>query len=658
MFDNWAMTRMALLVLMLSGLAWAAGLMPAPAKLTEGQGRLAIDRAFTAGAGGCADPRVASAAARLVARIAAKTGIPIPEPRGATTGRPVLSIRCNSAGDEDESYTLVTTAAGATLTAAQSIGALRGMETFLQLVAADGDGFAVPAVRIEDRPRFPWRGLLIDSARHFLPIEVIKRNLDGMASVKFNVLHWHLSDDQGFRVESKVFPRLQQLGSDGLYYSQDQIREVIAWARDRGIRVVPEFEMPGHATAILAAYPELAAAPGPYQIERAWGIFDPIMDPTNEALYTFLDGFLGEMSGLFPDPYLHIGGDEVNGKQWTASPRIQEFIRQHGWKTNHDLQAYFNQRVQKILTRHGKRMMGWDEIFHPSLPKDIVIQSWRGQDSLAETSRQGYQGILSFGYYLDHMQTAAFHYAVDPLAGKAASLTAGEQARILGGEACMWAEYVTAETVDSRIWPRAAAIAERLWSPQSVTDVASMYQRMEAVSRDLEWMGLKHRANYLPMLERMTGGYPVEPLKTLVDTLEPVKLYARSQARPYTSATPLNRVVDAARPESTVARECLASPALARRWLARLRDQYAELRPALRSSFLLKEIEPVSADAAALGQAGLEAIGYVERKQRPPQTWIQQANALLERASKPRAEVVIAILPVVRQLIESASRLP
>ena len=175
-------------------------------------------------------------------------------------------------------------------------------------------------MHIEDRPRFPWRGLMLDVSRHWMPVEVVERNLDAMAAVKLNVFHWHLSDDQGFRVESRRYPRLQQLGSDGHYYTQDEIRRVVAYALDRGIRVVPEFDIPGHTTSWFPGYPELAGAPGPYAIGRHFGVFDPVMDPSREETYAFLDGFLGEMAALFPDPYFHIGGDEVNGKQWSQSP--------------------------------------------------------------------------------------------------------------------------------------------------------------------------------------------------------------------------------------------------------------------------------------------------------------------------------------------------
>src|SRR5437763_5773648 len=406
---------------------------------------------------------------------------------------------------EDEAYTLKVDSARAELHARTTLGAMRGLQTILQLVEITPQGFAIPALTIEDKPRFAWRGLMIDSGRHFMPLDVIKRNLDAMAAVKLNVFHWHLSENQGFRVESKKFPKLQQLGSDGLYDTQAEIRNFIAYARDRGIRVVPEFDMPGHSTAWFVGYPELASGPGPYSIERKWGVFDPAMDPTKDSTYKFLDTFIGEMAALFPDQFFHIGGDEVNGKQWDANPKIQDFMRAHGLKSNPDLQGYFVERVQKLVAKYGKTMEGWDEILRPDLPKSIVIQSWRGQQSLADAVHQGNRGLLSSGYYLDLMGSAASHYAVDPFADGAANLSDEEKQRILGGEACMWAEYVSPENIDSRIWPRAAAIAERLWSPQNATDVSSMYARMEHTSKRLDAHDLTHNTNYSHSQERLTN---------------------------------------------------------------------------------------------------------------------------------------------------------
>jgi hexosaminidase len=254
---------------------------------------------------------------------------------------------------EDEAYTLEVNGSRATLRAAQVVGAMRGLETLLQLLEGDRDGWYLPAVAISDRPRFPWRGLLIDVSRHWMPMEVLQRNLDGMAAVKLNVLHLHLTDDQGFRVESRRYPRLHQEGSDGRYFTHEQLRELIAYAADRGIRVVPEFDMPGHATSWLVGHPELASVPGPYVLQRRWGIFDPTLDPTREEVYQLLDGFLGEMAALFPDPWMHIGGDENSGRHWSLNPAIQSFMVRHRLADAHALHAHFNERLAKILQKAG-----------------------------------------------------------------------------------------------------------------------------------------------------------------------------------------------------------------------------------------------------------------------------------------------------------------
>jgi hexosaminidase len=651
----------------ISGAAQENNLMPQPAQVSPREGRLAITDSFRISLSGYQEPRLRAAAQRLARRLARQTGIALTDRSEKAPSQAALVIHCDHAGEpvqtvrEDESYRLEVRTEQARLTAPTPVGVLRGMETFLQLVDLDTRGFGVAAVDINDRPRFRWRGLLMDASRHWMPVPVIKRNLDAMAAVKLNVLHWHLSDDQGFRMESRRFPELQRMGSDGNYYTQADVREVITYARERGIRVVPEFDMPGHTTSWFVSHPELASAPGPYVIERAWGIFDPAMNPTKAELYAFLDGFIGEMAALFPDEYFHIGGDEVNGKQWDRNPRIQAFMRRRGMKGNHDLQAYFNRRVLAIVRQHGKKMIGWDEILHPELPKDIVVQSWRGQKSLAEAARQGYMGILSFGYYLDHILPASFHYKVDPMEGETAGLTEEQKSRILGGEACMWAEYVTPENVDSRIWPRAAAIAERLWSPQEVKDVESMYRRLARVSRQLEGLGLTQRSSYRPMLERLTNMNDAAPLKVLADVLEPVKFYERGETRPYTSFTPLNRLVDATRPESDAAREFArlldqmsANRAEIRKQLTLWRDNKAPLIPVMQRSALLQEAIPLAEDLAALATAGLEALDYVEAGKPAPQAWWDRQRALLDWAARPRAELLIMIVPSIRKLVEAA----
>jgi len=643
----------------------ARHLMPLPERLTFNDGELVIDGAFHSRVTGYSDQRLQRAVARFFQRLQKRTGIPFAGPVGAKQGG--LTIHCNGAGERvqsiasDESYTLEVTREGASLAAPSPTGVMRGLETLLQLVDLDARTFFIPCLKIEDRPRFCWRGLLIDVSRHWEPIEVIKRNLDAMAAVKLNVLHWHLSDDQGFRVESRKHPKLQQSGSDGNYYTQAEVREVVAYARDRGIRVVPEFDMPGHTAAWLAAYPELTGAPGPYQIERAWGVFDPCMDPTKKNLYSFLDSFIGEMTALFPDEYFHIGGDEVNGKQWNASSNIRAFKNRAGLKDNRDLQAYFNRRLQKILSKHGKKMIGWDEILHPELPRNVVVQSWRSQAALAESARAGYSGILSYGYYLDHMDPASFHYSIDPI-GKE-GLKADEKSRILGGEACMWGEFVNPDNIDSRIWPRAAAIAERLWSPAEVTDANDMYRRLQYVDRDLGSLALGHRNDNYEMLLRMAGDQDPAPLLDFAELFNAAPLRIRVRAQKYTSLAPLNRMADAVLPESEAARNLqgLVEGLLARKndsgeikkFLNRCIENESNLKHMLEGSYLLRETLPVSDMITELCRRGLQALDYLAAAQSPPEDWRKQTADLLSIAEKPQAEMMIAIVPAIRELIEA-----
>jgi hexosaminidase len=335
------------------------------------------------------------------------------------------------------------------------------------------------------------------------------------------------------------------------------------------------------------------------------------------------------------------------------------------------LQAYFNRRLLKIVSKHGKTMMGWDEILHPDLPKNIVVQSWRGQDSLAESARQGHGTLLSYGYYLDLMWPAARHYAIDPMTGGAATLTPEEQKRILGGEACMWAEYITPETVDSRVWPRLAVIAERFWSPQEVHDVSSMYQRMEEVSWRLRWLGVTNQSNYLPMLRRLAGTEDIQSLRVLADVVEPTKDYTRTEIypQPPVKTTPLNRLADAARPESRVAREFASvvdtfihngykdsiAEARIRGWLTKWRDNDAQLQPILDRSFLLTEDKPLSADLTTLAAAGLQALDSLDKSQPLNEAWQNEQMAIVQRSRKPRANLVIMVAPAIQKLIEATT---
>ena len=651
-------------------------LLPWPVSAQFPPGQVEINTGFSISLSGTGskDERVKTAAARIVERLARQTGLPLLPKLADSPERAAMRIVVERADHkppqqpgDDEGYSLGISATGIRLAADQPLGVLRGLETFLQLVRQNTPpappGFSVPYAEIRDEPRFPWRGLSLDVSRHFIPVDGVKRTIDGLAAVKLNVFHWHLSDDQGFRVESKKYPRLQQYGSDGLYYTQAEIRDVVAYARDRGVRVVPEFDMPGHASSWLVGYPSLGTHSAPYQAVRANSDPTSLMDPTKESTYRFLTTFLGEMAKLFPDAYFHIGGDEVNPREWNNDPHIRAFMQKHRLADARRLQAYFNQRVQKILAKSGKRMAGWDEVLHPDLPANVLIQSWRGAKSLAQAAHEGHDGILSAGYYLDLMQPAFQHYSVDPLRGETADLSPEEQKRILGGEAAMWEELATAENLDTKLWPRLAAIAERFWSPESVTDRASMYDRLAFTSRWLEWLGLTHRSALVLMRQRLAGSLPVEPLDTFAEMLEPVKGYERHRGG-WGAATPFNHLVDAIPPESDAAREFndavdhyLAAPnpsgaEALRRQLNTWMENAAAVRPMIESRSLLAENLPVADAVAALCRTGIEALSYSSRP--APADWKPRTRAAIKDASTHRANLLIAIAPGIEKLVERA----
>lgn len=654
----------------------ALNVMPAPAKVVPKKGKFRLAESFKAGIKKTGTRRLYRGINRWLDRLSGRTGLFLKHGRVEADHNPAfpdLQILCRRTGKlvpgEDESYVLKIRPGFIKLRARTDIGILHGLETLLQLLDADDRGYFFPAITVRDRPRFPWRGLLIDSARHFLPLEVMKRNLEGMAAVKMNVLHWHLTDDQGFRVECETFPKLHQLGSDGFYYTREQIREVIGFAADRGIRVVPEFDIPGHSTSWLAGYPQLASAPGPYAIERKWGVFDPTFNPALEETYQFFDRFFGEMAELFPDAYVHIGGDENNGKQWDANPDIQAFMKEHRLDDNHALQAYFNRRILKILTKYGKRMMGWDEILQPGLPGNVMIQSWRGVKFLRRAAQEGYFTILSNGYYIDLCQPTVFHYLNDPVPA-GSDLTGKERSMIYGGEATMWGELITPETVDSRIWPRTAAIAERLWSPAETRDVNDMYRRLEVVSRNLEELGIMHLKNPEMMRRRLAVDGDSRVLKALTDVVEPVKEYRRHrQGKTYTSLSPLTRLVDIAVPDPLAGREFnhmvkrfLGDDEPNRELAGAIKERFVlwkenhpRLLEIIKCSPVLAEAETLSETLAGVSAIGLQAVEMILSHNKGETAWIEESRLFLKGAAKPRAEVEITILPAVEALLDHLS---
>jgi hexosaminidase len=643
-------------------------LVPQPATLEAKAGSLPITDAFSYALTGKSGKLTSDGVVRLLDRMETRTGITLAKTAAAQEATLTVDVAeatksAVPALGDDESYTLDVDAQHVALHAHTEIGALRGMETVLHLVQPEGNGFVLPAVHIEDAPRFPWRGLLLDPGRHFLPVEVIYRTLDGMAAVKLNVLHWHLTEDQGFRIESKTFPKLQGLGSDGLYYTQQQVKAVVAYAAARGIRVVPEFDMPGHSTSWMVGYPQLGSAPGPYEVKHTFGIHDQALNPINDGTYRFLDAFFAEMSTLFPDAYVHIGGDESNGKQWGANPAIQAFMKAHGMTTTQELQAYFNKRVQAVLARHHKKMVGWDEVLNPKLSPDVVVQVWHSNRFLADAARQGHEGIYSQPYYLDNSHTAASMFLADPVP-EGASLTPEQLKGILGGEACMWGEHVRGESIDSRIWPRTAAVAERLWSPETDRDADDLYRRLAVERVRLEAEGVPLATEEERRLMELAGTVNDEPLRLFADTLQPVDFGELGREQHTTQLTVLNHLVDAVAFDPPLRHEmevlvdgALGGDAGDSKKLEALFHSWVHAAPELdkleAGSPLLQQAANRISDWPKLGAMGLAALKYLQPGGAAPAGWKAEQTALLEEAAKPQELVNFVVLGPLGKLVNA-----
>jgi len=437
--------------------------------------------------------------------------------------------------------------------------------------------------------------------------------------------------------------------------------------------VVPEFDVPAHTSSWLVGYPELAAAPGPYAICRTWGVVEAVIDPTREHTHRFLEKLFEEMVALFPDEYFHIGGDEVKARQWDENAGIQRFIKTHALGDNRGLQAHFNRRLSQVLKRLGRKMVGWDEILHPGLPKDTVIQSWRGMEGLREATKRGCRALLSNGYYLDLWWPAGRHYLVDPLPENS-GMDARQASLVIGGEAAMWNEWTTEERLDFAIWPRAAAVAERLWSPAATRDVHSMHERLDAFSRQLEIIGLRHESNREMMLRRFAGECcspkALDALRMAAAVFEPVKNYGRNKAQPdVTQFHPLTGFADFLKVESDPARifgdEMEAWIQEGGESLQQLRatvehgtsawmQAAKELPPLMTRSGRAGEIAPV---VEALRQAGRVVVAALSRLKRPGQhdAWRVAQLSRVSAACRPRGHFELALERPLRLLVAIAS---
>lgn len=447
-----------------------------------------------------------------------------------------LSIDNFSNAENAESYTLTVSPKGIIISAPTAHGLFYGIQTFKQLIPID-KSLSIPAVIIKDSPRFKYRGLHLDVGRHLFPVEFIKKYIDLMSIYKLNTFHWHLTEDQGWRIEIKKYPELTrvsayrngtQIGKTneidtiryGGFYTQDEIRDIVAYAADRYITVIPEIEMPGHSVAALAAYPELSCTGGPFEVRKIWGVSDDIYCAGNEKTFEFIENVLTEVMALFPSQYIHIGGDEAPHERWAACPKCQKRIHDEGLKDEGELQSYFIKRVEKFLNDHGRKLIGWDEIIEGGLAPDATVMAWRSVDAAIEAANQGHDVIMTPNdvLYFDHYQsdpdneplaigghtTLKAVYDYDPVPPV---ISAENAKHFLGPQANIWTEYaITTDIVEYRAFPRTLALAEIAWTLPENKNWESFLERME---------------NQYPALKAMKVNYSkglyivsIDPVKT------------------------------------------------------------------------------------------------------------------------------------------------
>ncbi|MDG5798891.1 beta-N-acetylhexosaminidase [Marinilabiliaceae bacterium ANBcel2] len=464
---------------------------------------------------------VASVAQFIKETFAPATGYNI---ESATSGRrnAIRLVIDQSISGEPGVYEFESTPRRVTITAPDAAGLFYGAQTLRQLLPVQIEQLTVqtdvewkvPAVEIYDEPSFQYRGLHLDVARHFFPVSFIKKYIDLLAFHKMNKFHWHLTEDQGWRVEIDKYPLLTEISSQrsetlighggiepfeydgepyGGYYTKEEMKEVVEYAKKRHITVIPEIEMPGHTLAVLAAYPELGCTGGPYEVATRWGIFDDIFCAGNEDVFTFLENVLLEVMEIFPSEYIHIGGDEAPKTRWEECSKCQARIEEEGLKDEYELQSYFIQRMEKFLNSHGRQIIGWDEILEGGLAPGATVMSWRGEDGGIESAQMGHDVIMTPNshLYFDHYQNdpdeepmaiCCFSdlenvYSYHPVPDV---LNEEEAKHILGAQANLWTEYMkTSEHVEYMAYPRAVALSEVVWTNQELRDYDDFLRRLD-----------------------------------------------------------------------------------------------------------------------------------------------------------------------------------
>ncbi|WP_226467303.1 family 20 glycosylhydrolase [Luteimonas panaciterrae] len=623
----------------------APRLLPAPAhmQLSEGRYRPGASARVAIPADD-ADGRALGELAVTILREA--WGVPVELQHGGDRRADLTLALQPAPGANPEGYRLAVNADGIRLTSATPAGLFYGLQTLRQLAPPNSAKTGVPALAIEDAPRFGYRGLMLDVGRHLYPLDFLKRTLDLMARYKFNTFHWHLTEDQGWRLEIKRYPKLTEVGAwrartsiqhrdgpdtfderrYGGFYTQAEARELVAYAKQLHIQVIPEIEMPGHTVAALAAYPELACTPGPFEVRATWGVDDNVLCPS-EATFTFIENVLTEVMDIFPSPYIHLGGDEAPIVRWQQSPLAQDIIRREGLKDEHALQGWFMRRVEKYLHEHGRKVIGWDEILDGNPLPSATVMSWRGMDGGIVAARRGHDVIMSptSHVYLDYCQSLSKDepvcsgnlplrqvYAFEPVPDK---LTPAQAKHVIGAQGNVWTERMrSSDAVEYMLWPRALALSEVLWSPREGRGWEDFNRRLEPQLQFLDTLRVNYRVPDVIGLEGDAISLQPQTKVRLTSPLPDARVRYSLDGSAPTSASPAYEgpIALALEPGGTVVS-------------ARLELPGGRLGPISRAHYALAQLQPASNIERKKLRPGLERDYYEVAITRTEQLLSQKA---------------------------------
>lgn len=508
--------------------AQPASIIPQPSQLSSGNGTFSLSNA-TGISYSSSNAELKSIAGMFNEHLQKYYGFQLQENAKANSSVSLKLVKSLPQGSEG--YVLKVDEKGVLITASTPAGIFYGIQSLKQLLPASGSKntpLSINFVDISDQPRFVWRGLHLDVGRHYFPVSFIKKYIDYMAMYKLNSFHWHLTEDQGWRIEIKKYPKLTEISSwrdetvvghagnskkfDGRgyggFYTQDQVKDIVKYAADRFITIIPEIEMPGHTSAVLAAYPELGCTGGPYKVQTTFGVFDEVFCAGKEESFKFLENVMDEVCEMFPSKYIHIGGDECPKEAWKKCPACQKRMKDQGLKNEHELQSYFIQRIEKYLNSKNRQIIGWDEILEGGLAKGATVMSWRGIDGGIAAAKQKHNVIMSPNshMYFDHYQSKDTKneplaiggflplekvYSYEPIPEE---LKGDEAKYVLGAQANIWTEYIpSTKQAEYMIFPRVCALAEVVWTPKDKKNYADFQLRMNTEYKRLDMFGVNYR---------------------------------------------------------------------------------------------------------------------------------------------------------------------